>query len=184
MQRDSPCSKPRHTLSKSRRICSLLADLLEALADVWDVIVATFLRLSATTLSGEGLSKALQVHHAVWAELADDARQQLLQLLRLAVARHNESVGLHSSLHLWVHEVDDGAVLLEHVDLLDARNLVAAQALQLRLHLLVIGGVSRRLLLGSSGSACTASTGVTQLGLQLGASGQHFRFSWLHGFFE
>merc|ERR1719265_1942271 len=105
---------------------SLLANILEVLADVWDVVISTLSSLVSAASRRERLGDSLQAGHAVRAQLTDDTRQELLHLLDFIVARNDEGVGLHRSLHLGVHEMDDGAIFLKHVHLLDARNAVAA----------------------------------------------------------
>ena len=57
-----------------------------------------------------------------------------------SVAGDGESVGSQRSLHFGVVEVDDGSVILEHVDLLNAGDVVHSQLLQRTLQLLVVRG--------------------------------------------
>lgn len=60
-----------------------------------------------------------------------------------AVTGNGECVGGQRSLRLGIVEVDDRAVVLDHVDLLDAGDHVDGQLLQQRLQLLVVGGGGR-----------------------------------------
>ena len=64
--------------------------------------------------------------------------EQLRDLLVVGVAGDCEGVCGERGLHLGVVEVDDGAVVLDHVDLLDARDRVHRQLLQRRLQPLVV----------------------------------------------
>lgn len=53
-----------------------------------------------------------------------------------------ECVGAQRSLSARIVEMDDGAVVLDHVDFLNALNLIHSEFLQCRLQLLVIRGRS------------------------------------------
>ena len=71
----------------------------------------------AATLAGELFCQFTQAGEAVCAELAEDARQHLRQLLVLGVAGDGEGVGGEGRLHFGVIEVDHGAVILDHIHL-------------------------------------------------------------------
>ena len=64
--------------------------------------------------------------------------EQLRDLLVVGVAGDCEGVCGERGLHLGVVEVDDGAVVLDHVDLLDARDRVHRELFQRRLQPLVV----------------------------------------------
>lgn len=124
----------------------------------------------------------LQVVDGIRSQVGNDAGEELLQLLALRRAGDDVGVGLDGGLDLRVVEVDDGAVLLEEVNLLNALDGVAAQTLDAGLQLLVATG-GRRLagLLGAANGASTAKgSAARHAGLELGASGQHFCGTSLH----
>merc|ERR1719263_1734933 len=92
------------------------------------------------------LSNPLQVHEVVGAKLIDDARKQLLQALGLPVTSDSIGVRRNRSLHLRRSKMDDSAILLEHVDLFDSRDVVNTKTLKLSLQLFLICGVRCMLL--------------------------------------
>ena len=65
-------------------------------------------------------------------------REQFGDLLVVGVAGDCEGVCGERGLHLGVVEVDDGAVVLDHVHLFDARDRVHRELLQRRLQALVV----------------------------------------------
>mmetsp|Transcript_3109 Transcript_3109/g.9817 ORF Transcript_3109/g.9817 Transcript_3109/m.9817 type:complete len:212 (-) Transcript_3109:2310-2945(-) len=88
------------------------------------------------------LGHLLQVGQVVGSELVDDARKQVLQLLRFGLPAHHIGVCRDGSLHLGVVEVHHHAVVLEEVDLLNGGDVVHAQALERVLKSLVVRGGS------------------------------------------
>ena len=64
--------------------------------------------------------------------------EQFGDLLVVGVAGDCEGVSGERGLYLGVVEVDDGAVVLDHVDLLDARDRVHGQLLKRRLQPLIV----------------------------------------------
>ena len=76
------------------------------------------------------LGDLLQVGEVIRAELVDDSREEVLELLRLVGPRDDVGVGGDARLHLRVREVRHRAVLLEDVHLLDPGDLLEAQTLQ------------------------------------------------------
>lgn len=73
--------------------------------------------MGALTLPREVLRQLAQAAEAVGSQLAQDARQHLRQLLDLDVARDGKGVGGQRRLHFGVVEVDDRAVVFDHVHL-------------------------------------------------------------------
>mmetsp|Transcript_69032 Transcript_69032/g.135524 ORF Transcript_69032/g.135524 Transcript_69032/m.135524 type:complete len:222 (-) Transcript_69032:13-678(-) len=145
-----------------------LAHFFEVLADVGDVVVRLVALLLVAARGHEALGEPFQVREVVWAELVDDAGQELLQAFALPVARNDIGVRRNRSLDFRRGEVDHRAVLLEHVDLLNARNGIHPQALQLRLQLLVVGPVVLVLHdLGAPRGALAAGPHVLEASLQL-----------------
>lgn len=69
------------------------------------------------TLLGQGLGESPEARQAVGAQLVEDAGQHLGQLLGLGVAGDGEGVGSEGGLHFGVVEVDDCALVCEHVNL-------------------------------------------------------------------
>lgn len=72
---------------------------------------------AALTLLGQGLGESPQARQTVGAQLVQDARQHLGQLLGLGVAGDGEGVGGEGGLHFGVVEVDDRPLVREHVHL-------------------------------------------------------------------
>lgn len=64
----------------------------------------------------------------------------IIHLLVFAMTGDGECVGRQRGLRFRIVEMDDGAVLADHVHLLNARNIVDRHFLQRRLQLLVVGG--------------------------------------------
>merc|ERR1711953_1603472 len=93
---------------------------------------------SSGTLLVKRFSESLQVSESIRAQLVDDAGQELLQLLSLSVSADDEGVGGHGDLSLRLLEMDDGSILVEKVDLIDARDLVETHLAQGDLELLVV----------------------------------------------
>lgn len=73
--------------------------------------------LMRLTLLGQGLGESPEARQAVGAQLVEDAGQHLGQLLGLGVAGDGEGVGSEGGLHFGVVEVDDCALVCEHVNL-------------------------------------------------------------------
>lgn len=69
------------------------------------------------TLFGQGLGESPEARQTVGAQLVQDARQHLGQLLGLGVAGDGEGIGSEGGLHFGVVEVDDCPLVCEHVDL-------------------------------------------------------------------
>lgn len=66
---------------------------------------------------GQSLGKLSQTGETVRAELVEDRRQHLSQLLGLSVTRDGKSVRCQRRLDFWVVKVDDCSLVREHVHL-------------------------------------------------------------------
>ena len=132
--------------------------------------------LQVGVLAGQSAGQRLQVVEILRSQLVEDARHHVGNALRLRLPGDGEGVRAQRRLHLRIVEVNDAAVLLEHVHLkrekvefdfndntslselatylLDAGNRVDGELLQGRLQLLVVrGGRSVDDLLLPAGSA-------------------------------
>ena len=99
---------------------------------------------------------------ALWAELGQDAWEQLVDALDGGVAGDAERVGGDGSLDLWLVKVDHLAVGADHVDLLDTGDVVDAKLLQGAHQLFVIRGRALvNALLPAAGSALPAQAQVS-----------------------
>lgn len=163
---------------QSRTLLDLALKVL-ALNQVGDIIVILALLASLLHVL-VALGQLAEGGQGVGAELVQDAGDKLGELLILTVAVDGESVGLNGGVDCKKHvmlvcglmtpcvgllshngeeeptlgsgKVDDVAVGLEHVDLLDGLDGLSVELLQLGLELLVIG-------VGSGGSALGGSSG-------------------------
>merc|ERR1740117_750387 len=162
--------------SHFRCTSSTLAHILEIFADVWDVVVVSLSSRCGASLCCVALGDAFQIHQVVRAQLVDDTRQQLFELFVLSVARNDEGVRLDSCLYFRCAEMQHCAILLEHIHLLDAWDLVHAHTLELSLELLVVRCVRCMLLdLSTPYRALATSPHVADARLQLLAGSQYFR---------
>mmetsp|Transcript_42671 Transcript_42671/g.112318 ORF Transcript_42671/g.112318 Transcript_42671/m.112318 type:complete len:227 (-) Transcript_42671:23-703(-) len=130
---DSPVDHILHSLR------SLGGGLLEVIHQVGHVLVVLATSRWRGGAALVGLRQLLEVGKVVGAQLVDDARKQILQLLGLGVSTNDIRVRGNGRLHLGVVEVDNGAIVLEEVDLLNRRNVVHPKALEGVLQPLVIG---------------------------------------------
>ena len=151
----------------------LLANLLEvAIDEVGDIVVIIVVgpgpghaahTRHTTGLGGGG--EVLKLAEVLHAELGDDGGEEVLEGLGLRVAGHDVGVGADGGLDLGVGEVNDLAVVLEEVDLLDAGDVGGAELLE--------GGGELGIGLGrgrSGGRLLLASGGALASGLGVGAS--------------
>ena len=167
--------------------------LVEVLDQIGDVIVVVLVFLVvllafAAFVGGGGVGRRghvrgqlLEVSQRLCAQLIEDSGQQFGDLLVLGVSRHRERVGGQRGLHLRVVEVDHGAVVLDHVDLFDARDGVHGQLLQRGLQLLVVGrgGPVHHLLL-PAGGAFAADTNLRLKLLQFLLIHLYLRALYIH----
>merc|ERR1719477_244125 len=115
----------------------VLAGLVKVLDEVGDVIVVVLLvdgLAGALSPAGGGGCGGLSGAHAggqppevlqrLGPQLVEDAGEHLGDLFGLGLARHGEGVGGQRGLHLRVVEVDHRTVVLHHVYLLDAGDVV------------------------------------------------------------
>ena len=72
----------------------------------------------------------------------DSKRTVFVIVIHVERQQQRVVVGVMLSEYLWVLEVDDSAVLFEHVDLLDGGDPVHPQSLQTSLQLLVVSRVA------------------------------------------
>jgi hypothetical protein len=100
------------------------------------VLVLTLLGLLHVLVALGELSEGSE---GVGAKLVQDAGDELGELLVLTVAVDGESVVRDSGVNLGSSEVDDVAIRLEHVNLLNGLDRLGAKLLQGRLELLVVG---------------------------------------------
>merc|ERR1719473_1681512 len=151
---------------KPGRYGQALLALLEVVHGRHVVVVALG---GSTTLVG--LGNLLEVGEVVRAKLVDDTGKELLEILGLGGTTDDVGVGGDGRLHFRLGEVNDLAVLLEEVDLLDGRDVGDTELLEGRRKLLVIGGGSLvdGLLLATD-SALASCTDSAELGSQLGTS--------------
>lgn len=112
----------------------LFADILEVPDKVRNVVTVLLGGLSSEGL----LSDFLQGHDVLGTKLGGDTGEQVLQGLALVVAGHDEDVSGDGCLQFRVLEMNDLAVLHEHIDFLDLGDWVAAELLHGGLELLVI----------------------------------------------
>lgn len=73
--------------------------------------------MRSLTLFGQSLGESPEARQAVGSQLVQDPGQHLRQLLGLSVAGDGEGVGCEGGLHFGVVEVDDRAVVFDHVHL-------------------------------------------------------------------
>jgi len=90
------------------------------------------------TVHGVGIHP--QLDDRLLAQLGQDVRQHFHHLSGLPVTSDGEGVGRQGSLRLGVVEVNHREVILDDVDLLDARDSAHRQLLEGALQLLVVGG--------------------------------------------
>jgi len=95
---------------------------------------------AGAVLVGNLRGQLLQLVDVLGAQLRQDSGDHLGDRLVLAMTRDGERVRRKRGLGLRVVEVDDGAIVLDDVHLLDAGDRVHRQLLQGRLQLLVVGG--------------------------------------------
>ena len=147
---------------------NLLANLLEvAIDEVGDVVIIVVRVIAAGTagpghaaharhatgLGGRG--EVLELAEVLHAKLADDGGEEVLEGLGLRVSGHDVGVGPDGGLDLGVGEVDDVAVVLEEVDLLNTGDVGGAELLEGGGQLgvgLGRGRPGRRLLLAAGGA--------------------------------
>lgn len=127
---------------------------LDEVGDV--VLIAVLLALLHVLVA---LGELAEGGKGVGAELVEDARDELGELLVLTVAVDGEGVGGNGGVDLGRGEVDDVAVRLEHVDLLDSLDGLDVELLQGSLELLVVtgGAAGNTTLLRPSGGALATS---------------------------
>jgi len=97
--------------------------LVEVLHQVRNLLVVVCCRVAGAHAGLHGGGQPLEVCDAVVTQLVEDGGQHLSDLLHLRVAGDGERVGLQRRLHLGVVEVDHCAVVLDHVHLLDSRDV-------------------------------------------------------------
>merc|ERR1719513_197755 len=110
-------------------------DLVENFDEVFnqirDFIIFLFIHSSTSTfhsthtLSSRYITcQPLQVSKTLGSKLVEDARQHFSNLFILGVSSNSKSISSKTCLNLRVIEVDDGSIVLYHVDFLDARNII------------------------------------------------------------
>ena len=100
-------------------------DRVEVANEVWDIVII-FILLAASGSTSEGFRKVLVLSGT---NLLQDLGKQGLERLGLWVSRDNKevlthrelgcSVSFNLGLTVWLLEVNDGVVILEHVDLVN-----------------------------------------------------------------
>lgn len=104
-----------------------------------NVVLVTILALVALLHALIALGQLAQGGQGVGAELVEDAGDEFGQLLILASAIDSEGVCGDGSVNLRRGKVNDVAVALEHVDLLDSLDGLDVELLESLLELLVVG---------------------------------------------
>merc|ERR1719427_2469152 len=113
----------------------------------------------------DALSETTKITQPLGAELIKNAWQHLCEDFVFCVSGDRERVGSERGLDTRVVEMQDGAVIADHVHFLDVRDRVHSQFLQRRLKFLVVGccGLVNDLLLSAGCSLSTESDLVLEL---------------------
>jgi len=114
-----------------------LINVLEGTDELWNIIVIIVgCRISLTVnASSDLLLKELVL---LWSDLLQDIRHHFLEALCLRGARHDQKILPHGERGLWLPEVDDCMVVLEHVHFIDVLQLLHSEFLNGLLEFLVL----------------------------------------------
>merc|ERR1711963_832771 len=105
----------------------VLGGLVKVFDKVRDFIVILFSGLSGcfqSSSTSNVAGKPLEMSEALGSELVKDPRQHLSDLFIFSVTSNSECVGLKTRLDLGIVKIDHCSVILDHVDLLNARDVV------------------------------------------------------------
>merc|ERR1719373_171034 len=104
----------------------VLACFIKVLRQVRNLIIVILSSSSLTKTSSSGhiAGQSLQMSQTLSSQLVEDAGQHLGYLFVFCVSCHSECVSSKRSLDLGVVEVDDGSIILDHVHLLNAGDVV------------------------------------------------------------
>ena len=148
---------------------SSLINVLEGTDELWNIIVIVVSCFSLALNASSDL--LLQELVLLWSDLLQNVRHHFLEALCLRGARHDQKILSHGERGLWLPEVDDRVVVLEHVHFVDVLQLLHSEFLNGLLEFLVlIDFLMVHDLFCSSLTTFTTNLGLTEPGCELGSS--------------
>ena len=109
-----------------RRSLLLLAGVLEGSDEIWNIVIIVLSCLSLWVDVDHLLLKELIL---LWSNLLEDVGHHIFQRLSFWDTSNYEKVFSDRELSLWFLEMNDGVIVLEHIDLINVLELLHTELL-------------------------------------------------------